>query len=248
MRYRSVPYSLQNSVAPRFEAVDPKSEHWASEGPREAVGIPLAPYLEVRAVAKEPKLLPRDVLFRDYIRGSGAQQFVVKAPPGDYEVIFLHPDRTTRTAAARSDGMLRITFPEGEWSVSGLVIKGAQSRQLPPAWTPPKPLARPAIFHEAPAAAVAGEPLGLRLSVTPASHVSSVRLHYRPVNQLAKFKTVEGKPGAAFQIPAEDVSAGWDLMYYFEVLNDHKGGWFQPDPAVATPYYVVKVNSNAEGQ
>jgi hypothetical protein len=75
-----------------------------------------------------------------------------------------------------------------------------------------------------------------------------VRLHYRPVNQLAKFKTLEAKPGGVFQIPAEDVSANWDLMYYFEVLNDQKTGWFQPDPLVATPYYVVKVNSKQEAQ
>jgi hypothetical protein len=44
-------------------------------------------------------------------------------------------------------------------------------------------------------------------------------------------------------IPGADISAKWDLMYYFEVLNKEKGGWFEPDPAVATPYYVVKVES-----
>ena len=44
-----------------------------------------------------------------------------------------------------------------------------------------------------------------------------------------------------FTIPGEDISPKWDLMYYFEVLNDQKTGWFQPDPAMATPYYVVKV-------
>jgi hypothetical protein len=246
-RYRSIPYSLQNSVAARFEAVDPKSEHWASEGPREAVGIPLAPYLEVRAAAREPKLLPHDVLFRDFIRGSGAQQFVLKAPAGDYEVLFLHPDRTVDSKPARSDGTLSIAFPEGEWSVSGLVIKGPRSKEPPPEWRPPKPLPRPTIAHDPPPMAWTGEPLPLRLHVSPA-HVTMVRLHYRPVNQLAKFKTLEAKPGGVFQIPAEDVSANWDLMYYFEVLNDQKTGWFQPDPLVATPYYVVKVNSKQEAQ
>ena len=246
-RYRSIPYSLRNSVEPRFEPVDAKSKQWAAEGPREAVGIPLAPYLEVRAAAREPKLLPHDVLFRDYLRGSGAQQFVVDAPAGDYEVLFLHPDRTVTSAAAVSDGTLRIVFPEGDWSVSGLVVKGARPRRPLPEWSPPKPLPRPLISHEPPHAATAGEPLSLRLQVAPA-HVTSVRLHYRPVNQLAKFKTIEARPGAAFQIPAEDISASWDLMYYFEVLNDQKTGWFQPDPAVATPYYVVKVNSKQEGQ
>ena len=30
-----------------------------------------------------------------------------------------------------------------------------------------------------------------------------------------------------------------DGMYYFEVLNSEKSGWFHPDPATATPYFVV---------
>ena len=42
-------------------------------------------------------------------------------------------------------------------------------------------------------------------------------------------------------IPASDVSARWDLMYYFEVLNDRNSGWFEPDPLRETPYYVIKV-------
>ena len=62
------------------------------------------------------------------------------------------------------------------------------------------------------------------------------------MNQQARFKTLENKAGdASFTIPAEDVPASWDLMYYFEILNAGGTGWFQPDPYVATPYYVVKV-------
>jgi hypothetical protein len=43
----------------------------------------LTPYLEVRAAAKDPQNLPHDVLFRDYIRGHGAQAFGVKVKPGE---------------------------------------------------------------------------------------------------------------------------------------------------------------------
>jgi hypothetical protein len=160
-------------------------------------------------------------------------------------VLFLHPDHSVETRLVRSGGTLNIAFPDGEWSVSGLVIKGPRSKEPLPEWHAPKPLARPTIMHEAPAVAAPGEPLSLRLQVSPA-HVTAVRLHYRPVNQLAKFKTIEAKPGAAFQIPAEDISEKWDLMYYFEVLNDQKTGWFQPDPIVATPYYVVTVKAKDE--
>jgi hypothetical protein len=44
-----------------------------------------------------------------------------------------------------------------------------------------------------------------------------------------------------FTIPGADVSAKWDLMYCFEVLNKSGTGWFQPDPQAATPYYLVTV-------
>ena len=50
-----------------------------------------------------------------------------------------------------------------------------------------------------------------------------------------------GPSQAVFTIPAEHISPKWDLMYYFEALNDQGSGWFQPDPLVATPYYVVEV-------
>ena len=72
--------------------------------------------------------------------------------------------------------------------------------------------------------------------------MKAVRLHYRPLNQLAKFKTLEnaGAKGV-FTIPAVDVSPRWDLMYYFEILNKENTGWFDPDPRVATPYYVVRI-------
>jgi hypothetical protein len=156
----------------------------------------------------------------------------------------LHPDGTSETSRAESDGTLSVTFPEGEWKVSGLVIKGARSREPLPRWTEPKPLPRPTLAYEAPKHAAPGKPLAVRLYLPNTAHVTSVRLHYRPVNQMAKFKTLEAKPAnPAFVIPAEDVAPQWDLMYYFEVLNDQNTGWFQPDPATATPYYVVSVGN-----
>ena len=69
-----------------------------------------------------------------------------------------------------------------------------------------------------------------------------MRLHYRAVNHLVPFRTIEGKPGEPFTIPGEDISPRWDLMYFFELLSTTEG-WFLPDPAKETPYYVVKVSS-----
>jgi len=74
--YRARAFVLANTLAPRFLLVDPDMRYadsrgygWTSDGRRAAEAIPLTPYLEIRAVAKNPANLPHDVLYRDYIRG-----------------------------------------------------------------------------------------------------------------------------------------------------------------------------------
>ena len=253
--YRTNSFVLRNTVAPRFQAVDAGTRYsdslgygWESDGDRTSEAIPLSPYLEVRAVAKNPENLPHDVLYRDYIRGRGAQVFRVKAEPGDYRVHILHPERSAAVVNLKpKEGFLNIVFPEGEWSVSGLIIQGPKSRVPLEPQRFAKFLPRPAIRHEPPRAVVAGRPVPLALAVSPSVNVTRIRLHYRPVNQLVPFKTIESKPGqSSFTIPGEDVSSKWDLMYYFEILNREGTGWFHPDPWTATPYYVVKVLSGQE--
>lgn len=246
-------YVFKNNVERRFLSVDPSTRYqeasgygWADDGRREAVGIPLTPYSEVRSAAKDPKSLPRDVLFRDYIRGEGPQRFRVKAPPGEYTILFLRPDRTTTSVRLQTQGdSLFIPFPEGPWAVSGLVIQGSGATTAPARAGEPKFLPRPQLSHVAPKTAEAGKPLALTLRISPISEISAVRLHYRAVNQSVEFKTLEAGPAqeAKFTIPGTDISAKWDLMYYFEVLNKDKGGWFEPDPSVATPYHVVRVKT-----
>ncbi len=100
--YRANGFVLQNTVAPRFQAVAPDTLYsdalgygWAAEGPRTADAIPLTPYLEVRAAAKGPANLPHDVLDRDAIRGTGRQIFRVKTGPGEFTA------RLLRRIAAR---------------------------------------------------------------------------------------------------------------------------------------------------
>jgi hypothetical protein len=158
-------------------------------------------------------------------------------------VRFLHPDRSETTLDLRAEGgFLDIAFPDGDWSVSGLVIHGPKSKLPLDPQELPKLLPRPSISHQPPSTAEAGQSVALRVHTTPATNVTAVRLHYRPVNQKAQFKIIEHAPGdESFTIPREDVSPKWDLMYYFEILNSAGSGWFQPDPQVTTPYYVVKV-------
>ena len=46
--------------------------------------------------------------------------------------------------------MLVVPFPEGEWSVSGLVIQGSRAKASLPPREERKALPRPAIAHDAP--------------------------------------------------------------------------------------------------
>ena len=75
--YREDDSVLRNTVERRFTAVDPATRFTAEsgfgwldrtkpeDGHREAAGIPLTPYLEMKGVAKDPQSLPHDVLYRD---------------------------------------------------------------------------------------------------------------------------------------------------------------------------------------
>src|SRR5438128_10818693 len=98
----------------------------------------------MRAVAKDPRNLPHDWLFRDYIRGRGAQEFAVKADPGEYRVLLLHPDGAVdERKLTAENGRLTIPFAAGEWSVSGIVVKGSKPAPVyPPAIDTGRP-ARP---------------------------------------------------------------------------------------------------------
>jgi hypothetical protein len=248
--YRANRYVLANTVAPRFRAVDPATRYtdalgfgWMGDEERLADEIPLTPYLEVRAVAPNPANLPHDVLYRDAIRGRGRQVFRVNAADGAYTVRFLRPDRSEVSAQVNAQGgHLDLEFPEGEWRVSGLVLQGSRCQEPLPPQVFAQAVPRPEISHQAPRETAAGAPLNLELRIASPQNVTTVRLWYRAVNQQAKFKLIEHPADRLrFTIPGGDISAPWDLLYYFEVLHTGGGGWFQPDPAVATPYYVVRV-------
>ncbi|MCX6623783.1 MAG: hypothetical protein NTY38_22515 [Acidobacteria bacterium] len=112
----------------------------------------------------------------------------------------------------------------------------------------PRPrTAAPDVTHIAPPVAVPGQPLGLKLHFRPAGRVKTVRLHYRPLNALEKFRTLESSAASpSFLIPAADVTANWDLLYYFELLDGQGSACFYPDPFERTPYFVVSVESHGK--
>ena len=132
-------------------------------------------------------------------------------------------------------------MPDREWQVSGVVIKGNGAGQSTPPPVQLPPATRPKLAHSAPPSVEEGKPLSVKLEISGDNNIQTVRLHYRPVNQLANFQSLDAAPGGQFTIPGKDIDAGWDLMYYFEILNKDGIGWFAPDPLQETPYYVVKV-------
>jgi hypothetical protein len=247
--YRQTAYVGGNQVAPRFQAVTSSMEYredrgfgWLQGTEMNGVGPEAAPYAEVRAVSATPKHLPENVLFGDSVSGKGTAVLRVKTGEGEFTALLLKPDGSVDERKVRAQGGLcDIAMPAGDWQVSGLILKGDQPAPQPSnRW--PAPVARPALEHSAMKLIHPGKPLQLLLRVWPATEVTQIRLHYRALNQMAQWKVMETtaqKP--VFTIPGEEIDARWDLQYYFEVLNHEGTGWFLPDPAKATPYYVVSV-------
>lgn len=248
-QYRRAPFVLRNALAPRFLPVAPntlfdarRGYGWTEAGPRDALAIRPAPYREVRAVARDPRDLPRNALFGDAIRGLGPQAFAIRADDVPREPVLVHADGRIerRPPLTPTDGRLLVVMPDGPWALSAITLAARDPPPATPATAsaPPRPLVR----HVAPRTAPAWHPLVLSLTVLPPGGLVSVRLHYRPVNQLPPFKTLEAAAaGPSFTIPAGDIAADADLMYYFELLRPDGGGWLDPDPRSGTPYHVVAV-------
>jgi len=116
-------------------------------------------------------------------------------------------------------------------------LRSASSLRAPVKGTPP------IWSHMPPASAPSEQPLTLTLHIEQPKLVSSVRLHYRPLDPAAATQVIELAPKAeiSFTIPAKDITGNWDLQYYFELLNGDGGGWFGPDPLTAAPYWVVHI-------
>lgn len=132
-------------------------------------------------------------------------------------------------------GDLRLV-EEREKALPALPVPAAAIRDEPPR------LPRPMLRHQPPPRWPAGQALTLRLGVAGAPTLTAVRLHYRPVSQLAPFRTLEARPGeTSFTIPGAEITPSADLMYYFELLRADGGGWLEPDPLTTRPYHVVAV-------
>ncbi len=92
----------------------------------------------------------------------------------------------------------------------------------------------------------AGEPLEIGLTVPAGSGVTSVRLHFRRVNQAERFQSSDMRGrGNGFQgvIPREYTRSDYPLQYYFELRSAPDSAWLHPGfNATQTnqPYFVVR--------
>jgi hypothetical protein len=257
--WNEVPFISLNAIEPRFTPVDPQTMYseplgygWYGGGalPFTAmVDAPLTPSNEIRALIAQPRQLPENVLFSSYLRVPQRANFRVRTGAGTFEVVMLYSDTSEfKQTLSAHDGVVDITFPANRsYNISGLLLRNVTRTPGSPIddYYPPA-LPRPQIIHTPPSFTTVGQPLDLTVTVDPSERVTGIRLHYRPLNAMAPIRTLEVKGSrASFTIPGADIAGDFDLLYYFEVLNSEHTGWFQPDPAVTTPYYIVTVRKAA---
>jgi hypothetical protein len=107
-----------------------------------------------------------------------------------------------------------------------------------------QPAAVPQVEHEPILTARPGADLTVTARVRSQAPLRKVLLHHRPLDQTADWKRLQMRPAGddrfEAKIPGQDVSARWDLQYYFEVLTD-EGGRLWPSWEEGTPYLVLRV-------
>jgi len=114
-------------------------------------------------------------------------------------------------------------------------------------WTPSREGDRtpPRVEHQRVPTAKAGQSVRVEVVVTDESGVQSVRLRYRRVNQFDDYAVLPMARGAdgvyGATVPGEAVVAGWDFMYFIEVIDARGNGRNWPDLAEEMPYVIFKV-------
>jgi hypothetical protein len=127
--------------------------------------------------------------------------------------------------------------------LAGLAREQAEQQRSLGNLPSPMKSARPTTWtHTPPASAPSEQPLTLTLHIEQPKTIAAVRLHYRPLDPAAATQVIEMAPKTevSFTIPAKEITGNWDLQYYFEILQAD-GGWFEPDPLTAAPYWVLHV-------
>lgn len=125
------------------------------------------------------------------------------------------------------------TFPENA-STTPIAIQVTADDQPPTLMSVPILLAEPL------------QPLRIRASVQDPSGVKWVHLLYRGVSEhqdLAVLNMLPSGSGNEYEatIPGIDIDPHFDLMYFFEVMDNNGNGKIYPDMEKEMPYTIVKV-------
>ncbi len=147
----------------------------------------------------------------------------------------------TRDAATLDRGEQEINAAHALFDLPDSRITDRRALKGPAVVIPalPKRLPRPQFTHVAVKSAPVDKEINLTFEVNPVKDVRLVRLHYRPVD-LSMQTTVIEKPAAASMTFAI-TGAVSDLIYYFEIISRENSGWFEPDPELASPYHVIRI-------
>ncbi len=106
-----------------------------------------------------------------------------------------------------------------------------------------------ALRHQPPGRFRAGDAVALVLATETseaARRIASVQLHYRPVNQAARFKSAPMQAAGGewrFEIAGEETRSEFPLQYFFELRDRAGHAWLHPalDASLCNePYFVVR--------
>lgn len=184
-------------------------------------------------------------------RAAAAWERVVQLSDGVYydRLVFgTSPQHTRNSFGHHHSGHWKDRLPEVRADVAdleGLLRKhGIQEKPLKPDLSSPSTPEPPKIQHEPLTTAVPGADLTVSAQITSERPLRQVLLHYRPLNQTVDWKEVPMRRAEAGRyetvIPGKEITARWDLQYYFEALVEG-GGRLWPSWEDGPPYVVVKV-------
>lgn len=102
------------------------------------------------------------------------------------------------------------------------------------------------VIHHPVTSIVLGEPVTISVKLQAKAGIKWVRIKYRSVNQEEEYKTLAmaataEKDTYRVTIPAAEIEAKWDFMYFIEMMDNRQSGSIYPDLNVQTPYFIVKV-------
>ncbi len=90
-----------------------------------------------------------------------------------------------------------------------------------------------------------GKPLEIKAEISDQSLIERALLYYRPTRQAMEYSVVTMNPMGeglySATIPGEVFTTEFDLIYYFEAIDEYGNGIFYPNPDKEDPHLVIKI-------